>query len=141
MKNFTKLILLIFTTTLMMSCDPVTDCIVNTRPHLPHTDFVDGREGVYYEDFIRAEIRNEPRDHDYWYYFTVTGLPVGMDYEFVGQDLYIFGTPQSPGRYSVEVFLEVEPQYLVFDDDDGPLEDGDSLCSYTDERFFSLQIQ
>jgi len=141
MINATRLILLLLFLGLMNSCDSVTDCIINTRPHLPHKDLKTGVDGVYYEDIIRAEIRNEPRDRDYWYYFTVSGLPSGLDYEFIGQDLFIYGTPQSTGRYSVEVFLEVEPRFLSFDDGDDFTEDGDSLCSYTDERFFSLFIR
>ncbi len=72
-------------------------------------------------------------------YYTVSDLPPGMDYEFIGQDLFVFGTPQNAGRYSIKVYLEVEPQNLYFDGDDFS-EDGDSLCSYTDERHFSLEI-
>lgn len=139
MKKSTALLLVLFTV-FTTSCDSITDCIINTRPHLPHTDFVDGNAGLFYEGVIRAEIKNEPRDGNYWYYFTVTGLPAGMDYEFIGRDLFLFGIPESPGRYSIEVFLEVEPRSVFIDDDDSWDEDGDSLCSYTDERFFFLQI-
>lgn len=124
----------------LQSCDNATDCIINSRPHLPHKNLDDGREGYFYEDVIRAEIKNEPRDNDYWYYFSVRGLPRGMEYESIGTDLFIYGTPSDPGRYEVQVFVEVEPKILFFDDDDSWDEDGDDLCSYTDERFYSFQV-
>ncbi len=141
MKKWILLLLGLIVMSGLQSCDDFTDCIINTRPHLPHKDLDDGFVGNYYQDRVRSEIKNEPRDDAYWYYYTVIGLPAGMNYEFAGRDLFIYGTPQEAGRYSVQVFLEVEPRILVFDQDDGWDEDGDQLCSYTDERFFSLWIQ
>ncbi|WP_438962540.1 hypothetical protein [Nonlabens sp.] len=140
MKYFIQLLFVLLLTTFTVSCDSITDCIINSRPHLPGKDFIDGTANVFYEESIRAEIKNEPRDNDYWYYFTVTGLPAGMDYEFIGRDLFIYGIPESPGRYSIEVFLEVEPRSVFIDDDDSWDEDGDSLCSYSTDRFYFLEV-
>ncbi len=66
MKNFTRLLFALFVIVSIIRCDSVTDCIINTRPYLPHKDLDTGQDGQYYEDVIRSEIKNEPRDREYW---------------------------------------------------------------------------
>jgi hypothetical protein len=134
---------LLFTAALLLftSCDPLTDCIINNRPQLNQKVFTPGFADSYYEDSLNAEINNDPRDNDYYYYFSVDGLPRGMDYESDGRELFIFGTPRESGRYTMEVHLQVEAAILDFDDNDGPFEDGDSLCKDSTSRAYTLTIQ
>ncbi len=135
-----RLLLLVFTI-LLISCDPWTDCIIDNRPQLNQRILSTGYSNSYYEDSLNAEIKNDPQDNNYYYYFSVRGLPRGMDYESYGRELVIFGTPQQSGRYNLEVFLTVEPVILEFNDGDGAFEDGDTLCEDSTSRIYSLTIQ
>ncbi|PRP66038.1 hypothetical protein [Nonlabens agnitus] len=123
-----------------ISCDPLTDCIIPTRPELPSSIFNTAVAGQYYEHSLRAQVNNDPRDDSYVYYFTVTGLPRGMDYEQEGRRLFIFGNPSERGDYRIRVFLTVEPIFFT-DDDGGILEDGDTLCEDSTSRDYTLSVR
>jgi hypothetical protein len=136
-----KLLLLIAVVLFLGSCDRWTDCIINNSPQLNQHNFLTGFLDIYYEDSLNAEINNDPRDNNYYYYFSVQGLPRGMDYESYGRELVIFGTPQESGRFNIEVYLNVEAAILYYDESDGPFEDGDTLCKDSTSRWYSLSIQ
>ncbi|SCY15244.1 hypothetical protein SAMN05192588_1402 [Nonlabens sp. Hel1_33_55] len=122
------------------ACDPLTDCIIPTRPELPNSIFNTAVAGQYYEHSFRAQVDNEPRDDSYFYYFTVNGLPRGMDYEWEGRRLFIFGSPLDRGDFRINVFLTVEPVFFT-DDDGGILEDGDTLCEDSTSRDYTLSVR
>jgi hypothetical protein len=136
-----KLLLLIAVVLFLGSCDRWTDCIINNSPQLNQHNFLIGFLDIDYEDSLNAEINNDPRDNNYYYYFSVHGLPRGMDYESYGRELVIFGTPQESGRFNIEVYLNVEAAILYYDESDGPFEDGDTLCKDSTSRWYSLSIQ
>ncbi|QJP35777.1 hypothetical protein F0365_15900 [Nonlabens sp. Ci31] len=136
-----KLLLLTAAVLILTNCDSWTDCIINNGPQLNQRVFVTGFSNVYYEDSLNAEINNDPQDNNYYYYFSVRGLPRGMDYESEGRELFIYGTPQESGRFNLEVYLHVEAAILYYDENDGPFEDGDTLCKDSTSRLYTLTIQ
>ena len=125
---------------LTTSCDPLTDCIIPTRPGLPSKTFSTVFSGAYFEESLRAGIDNEPQDNSYYYYFSINNLPPGLDYESDGRVLYIFGSPKQKGDFEFEVYLDVEPIFFV-DDSNGILEDGDLLCESTTSRRYRIQVR
>lgn len=124
----------------LSGCDPLTDCIIPTRPELPNSIFNTAVANQYYEHSLRAEVDNDPRDDSYFYYFNVTGMPRGMDYEWEGRTLFLFGTPLERGDFRISVFLTVEPVFFT-DDDGGILEDGDTLCEDSTSRDYTLSVR
>ena len=131
-----NLLLSIFLFTLLVSCEDVFDCIVGRNPSLPNAELpIASTEAYYYAD-ISAEIKNEPRDNDYDYYFRVVGLPPGMDY-FVNYRIVSFeGTPTETGTYEVRVYLDVDGPFR--NDFDG---DRDVLCNYSTSKTYTLIVE
>ncbi|PPK94908.1 hypothetical protein LY01_01661 [Nonlabens xylanidelens] len=136
-----KLLILIGVSLLITSCDPFLDCIIDNRPQLNDKVLSNGFRDFYYEDSLNAEINNDPADNAYYYYFSVDGLPAGMDYESYGRELVIYGTPRVSGRFTLDVYLNVEAPDSYYDEDDGLFEDGDDLCKDSTSRQYNLRIQ
>ena len=96
------------------SCDNIIDCIINTRPELPDKSFEVGYVNEFYYQDIRAEIKNEPRDDDYAYYFEdITNLPDGLEMFVDHRTIYIEGIPQTSGSYTFTVYLYVESSSIL----------------------------
>jgi hypothetical protein len=121
---------------ILLSCDDVFECIIGRNPSLPNKQFPIGTtEGYYYVD-LSAEIKNEPRDNDYDYYFHVEGLPLGMDYFVNYRTISLEGTPEETGVYEVTIYLDVDGPFRN-DFDDNP----DLLCNYSTSKSYTLIIE
>jgi hypothetical protein len=127
---------------LITACDPLIDCIIPRRPELPDKIFPSAYLGSYYEQSLRAAIDNSPNDNGYFYYFSISNLPRGLDYEWEGRELFIFGIPEETGDFEFQIFVNVdEPDYGNVDDDPGVFDDDDNLCEDSTSRKYRLRVQ
>lgn len=141
MKKALPLIILLsfFTFT---SCENVIDCIINVRPVLSDNRLAIGSVNEYYSDKIFAEIKNEPRDNTYEYYFDVRGkIPDGLEVNFDYREIFIEGMPTKAGRYTFTVYLDVDPPNGYYYDEDGNERYDDSLCSDSTSRTYTIAIK
>ncbi|MUU76895.1 hypothetical protein [Winogradskyella endarachnes] len=121
-----------------MSCDTIVDCIINKRPEIPNKSFTVGNIGYYYQDDITAEIKNEPNDNYYDYYFDVYGnLPDGLDLYTDYRTLSIEGVPETSGSFTFTIQLYVDPPEY-YDEDSQEWED--NLCSHSTSKEFTILI-
>ena len=122
-----------------MSCEIIIECIFNKSPEIPDKEFVVGNIGYYYFDEIVSEIKNEPRDDDYDYFYEFIGdLPEGLEFYTDYRTLTIEGTPQESGVFELTLYLEVDPPEH-YDEESGEYED--SMCSTSTSKDFSITIQ
>lgn len=127
---------------LTTSCENTLDCIINVRPVLAHKSMETGLVGQYYSDNITAEIKNEPRDNDYDYYFDVRGnIPEGLDVIFDYREIFIEGTPTKSGRYTFTVFLDVDPLDSYYFDEFGNERYDDALCTDNTSKTYTIHIK
>lgn len=127
---------------LFTSCENTLDCLINVRPVLTHKKLEIGLVDRYYFDKITAEIKNEPRDNDYAYYFEVDGeIPHGLEVFFDYRDVIIEGTPLESGRFTFTVYLDVDPPYTLYYDDFGNEEYNDPLCTSATSKTFTIAIK
>jgi hypothetical protein len=137
-----QLLLFLLIASLTISCDPLTDCIIRNRPELPEKIFPSAYLGSYYEESLRAAIDNSPNDDGYFYYFFISNLPRGLDYESEGRELFIYGVPEETGNFEFNIVVSVdEPHYGYGDDNDGIFDDDDNLCDDSTSRIYRLRIQ
>lgn len=136
---FTMLFLSFFTFT---NCENVVDCIINVRPVLSDEKLAFGGVNQYYSEKIYAEIKNEPQDNAYNYYFDVRGnIPDGLDVIIDYREVFIEGTPTKAGRYTFTVYLDVDPPDGYYYDEDGNERYDDSLCSDSTSRTYTIAIK
>ena len=128
------LITLLFLT-FAFSCDEPL-CIFPKEPELANKQLPIGDTEHYYYVDINAEIKNEPRDNDYDYYFDVVGLPLGMDYFVNYRTISLEGTPEESGVFDITIYLEVEGPFRNDYDDDT-----DVLCNYGTSKTYTLIIE
>lgn len=125
-------------TLFLNSCEVLTGCKWSTSAELKDREIIMGTVGTYLEEGIRAEVNNEPRDQDYFYDFVVYDLPRGLDYEQDGRDVFIFGTPTTPGRYFIQVEVVVSARF--FDQDADGVDDNLQICERRAVRDYALRI-
>ncbi len=120
---------------MLLGCDNFLGCITNKRPQIHDANFGRGQVDVYYYQEVTTEIKNEPRDNDYGYYYELYGeLPEGI-HMFVNYRTVSFeGTPEVPGRYTFSLGLYVDPPF----NDDGIEE---VLCEDFTSKDFSIYIE
>ncbi len=121
---------LLFLLLSLTSCTLFDDCNSFAEARLNDKDIIRATKNVYMEEGIRAQVNNEPRDNDYFYDFVVYDLPPGLDYEQVGRDVFIFGTPTQAGRYFFQVDVIVTPRS----------NDMELLCNDRAIRDYALRI-
>jgi len=120
------------------SCEDVFDCIIERSPELPNKVFKIGQINQYYYEAFDAEIKNEPRDNDYEYYFDIVGeLPNGFELLINFRTVSILGVPESEGVYEFTVFLDVVPPLHY--DEDGYEYDG-VMCSESTSKDYVIVI-
>lgn len=130
-------------TILLFGCEDFLDCVVGRTPSLPDTTFPIAYTNAYYYVDISAEIKNEPRDDDYDYFFEIDedDLPDGMDY-FINNRIVSFeGQPLETGTFDIEVFLYVDGPVRVDYDDDGNAYYEDVLCNHSTFKTYTLVVQ
>jgi hypothetical protein len=120
------------------SCEEIVECIINKRPELPDKRLEDGYTNSYYTDELIAEIKNEPHDDDYGYFFDLYGdLPEGLDMIIDYRKVIFEGLPTEKGTYNFTIYLSVDPPEY-YDDDSGEYED--SLCSSSSSKSYTIII-
>lgn len=120
-------------------CDEIIECIINKSPELPDKILKVGLVNSYYSDFINAEIKNEPRDDDYDYYFELYGkLPEGIEMTVDYRRVYFEGIPTESGSFNFTIVLSVDPP-LYYDDETGDYED--DMCSYSTSKGYTITIR
>ncbi|MDU8886884.1 hypothetical protein RXV94_11985 [Yeosuana sp. MJ-SS3] len=123
----------------LTSCEQIIECIINKSPELPDKVLEVGLVNAYYSDFINAEIKNEPRDDDYGYYFELYGeLPEGIEMLVDYRKVYFEGIPVESGSFDFTILLSVDPP-LFYDFETDEYED--SLCSYSTTKGYTIRIQ
>ncbi len=127
---------------LITSCEDTLDCIINVRPVLAHKSLETGLVGRYYSDVITAEIKNEPRDNDYDYFFDIRGnIPEGVEVIFDYREVIIEGTPTRSGKYTFTIFLDVDPHYSYYYDDFGNERYDDALCTDNTSKTYTILVR
>lgn len=143
MKNIlSKIYVLLFATAafLMSGCSELIDCVASARPDLHSKTLKTGTVGINYNDFIDADITNEPDDNAYDYFFQVDGdLPVGMTYHEQGRKVFFTGIPTVAGSYTFKVRLTVDPPHS----EDWGWHGGNRICFGDDTitKEFTIVIQ
>lgn len=141
MKTNTILIALLLSICLTSCQEFVEDCILwSSTPEFKRVDLEIGYEGIPYSDYIKAEVRNDSNDEDYYYDFFVYGdLPPGMDFQFHRNRVVFNGTPTQKGIYAITIQV-----YVYAHDYKNPDEvDADNFC-YDDnfiQREFVFEIR
>lgn len=123
---------------LITGCQDILECVINRKPVLSDNRLGTAFVNQNYSELITAEVQNEPRDNDYYYYFSVIGdLPQGMDVYFDYRDVIIEGIPRERGRYRFTIRLDVEQVDNYCEND---LNDCDGLCEESTARTYILTV-
>lgn len=125
---------------LLFGCAELIDCVASARPDLHSKNLNTGTVGLNYNDFLEADITNEPNDNAYDYFFQVDGnLPVGMTYHEQGRKIYFTGIPTAEGSYAFDVRLTVDPPNY----EDYGWNGGNRICfgDDTTTKSFTIVIQ
>jgi hypothetical protein len=110
---------------LLLGCAELYDCVASARPNLHSKNLRIGTVGAAYNDFIDADVTNEPYDNNYDYFYQVDGnLPVGMTYHEQGRKVYFTGVPTVAGTYTFDIRLTIDPKYS----DDNGWDGGNRIC-------------
>lgn len=142
MNKITKYFSVVLILILATGCQDILECVLNRHPVLSDHMLETGQVNNYYIEEIKAQIKNEPRDDDYYYYFSIDGdLPRGLEYVVDYRSVIIKGTPQEPGRYTFTVRLSVEQVDDYYDNCENELNDCDGLCKETTSRTYTLKIR
>lgn len=134
--------LLIISFFTLTNCENVIDCIINVRPELHDVKLEVGYVDKYYFDKITAEIKNEPSDNSYDYYFDVVGeIPNGIEIIYDYREVILEGVPTESGRFTFRVYLNVDPHEDYYYDDDGDLIYDDALCTDSTSKQYTLYVK
>lgn len=141
MKQYLSFVLL-FSFLLFTSCEDILECIINVRPELSQRELNNAFVDEYYFDTITAEVKNEPNDNGYDYYFSVSGnVPRGLDVIYEYRRIIFEGFPTEPGRYTIRVSLNVEAFNEFYYDDFGNERYHDPLCTNNTSRVYTLVVR
>lgn len=134
--KFSRIILVLISLVLFVGCSDPINCIIPREPELDNKTFpIASLENYYYVE-LNAEIRNEPRDDDYDYYFEVEGLPQGMDYYVNYRTISVEGTPEFSGTYEITIYVYVEGPFRPIIN-----EQPDILCNYSTSKTYILIVE
>ena len=140
MKKTVSLVLF-FVLFLFISCQDVLECIINRHPELSDKTFAAAQVNQPYSESIFAEIKNEPMDDSYIYYFSIDGnLPRGIDFYVDYRTVVFEGVPLVAGTYSFKVRLNVKQDSNYSDDCESTLNDCDGLCSESTSKSYTIIV-
>jgi hypothetical protein len=138
-----KFLSLIFILTLLsfISCQDILECIINRHPELPNKTLASAQVNQFYIETIQAEIKNEPMDDNYDYYFSIDGnLPRGID-SYVDYRTIVFeGEPYLAGTYKFTIRLSVEQSYNYSEECENNFNDCDGLCSESTSQVYTIIV-
>ncbi|WP_248722832.1 hypothetical protein [Seonamhaeicola sp. ML3] len=142
MKQYYSLLLVFCITFCFYSCDDVLECIINVRPELHNNDMDIARVDSYYFETITAEVKNEPNDNDYDYFFSVSGnVPKGLDIVYEYRRIIIEGIPKETGRYTIRVSLDVVALNEFYFDEFGNEIYHAPLCTNTTSKVYTIVVR
>ena len=142
MNRFEKVLSVITVFIFFSSCQDILECVINRHPELPNKRLQSGQVNNYYFEEIKAQIKNEPRDYGYYYYFSIDGdLPRGLEFVIDYRSVIIEGIPLDPGRYTFTVHLNVEQTNDYFEDCENEFNDCDGLCDNSTIKTYILSIR
>ncbi len=128
---------------LFFGCDDILDCAIGRSAYIPDKTFPIGSTEEYYYVEFDAEVKNEPSDNDYDYFFEVreSSLPNGISYYTNYRTISIEGLATETGVFDIEVYLYVEGGLEAQNDDDGDIYYRDALCDNSITKTYTLIIE
>jgi len=136
-----KWLSLLFMLTLLsfISCQDILECVINSHPELPNKTLEVAQVNQFYTESIKAEIKNEPLDDSYDYYFSIDGnLPRGIDYYVDYRTIVFEGEPYLAGTYNFTLRLSVEQSYNY--ECENELNNCDGLCSDSTSHVYTIIV-
>lgn len=136
-----KCLSLLFMLTLLsfISCQDILECVINSHPELPNKTLEVAQVNQFYTESIKAEIKNEPLDDSYDYYFSIDGnLPRGIDYYVDYRTIVFEGVPLVAGTYNftLELYVEQGNNYEC----ENELNNCDGLCSDSTSHVYTIIV-
>ena len=134
-------LLLLLTFLSFFSCQDALECIINKHPELSNQPLASAQVDQLYSETITAQIKNEPSDDNYNYYFSIDGaLPRGIDYYIDYRTIFLEGTPLISGTYKFTVRLTVEQSDNYIEECENEFNDCDGLCGDTTSQAYTLLV-
>ncbi|MFY0714233.1 hypothetical protein J1D01_11180 [Seonamhaeicola sp. NFXS20] len=127
---------------LFTSCADILECIINVRPELADKSLEHAHVDQHYFETISAEVKNEPHDNGYDYYFTVSGdIPEGIEIFYDYREVILEGKPKESGSFTIRVSLYVEAvNECYYDEFEEREKCHDPLCSNNTSRVYTLVV-
>jgi len=142
-----KSIFTLLSALLFFSCTEILeDCLLfPAKPEIRTREISDGKVGEQYFEIIEGEVRNDPNDSSYFYFFFLEGsLPKGLTYFVEGNQLIIKGIPEdrNSGEYVIKIIMRIEARCSSFENENDVEFDCDRIClgNDTDERGYKFKI-
>lgn len=137
-----SIILLLLSFSFVTSCQDILECVINRHPRLDDKRLITALVDNFYFEEIRADIKNEPRDNSYYYYFSIDGdLPRGLEFFIDYRSVIIEGTPLETGIYNFTIRLSVEQANDYYEECENQLNDCDGLCDDITLQRYRLVVQ
>ncbi len=132
---------LLVTFFLFCSCQDILECIINKRPELSDRKLAVAYVNQLYSEKITADIKNEPLDNSYNYYFHIDGeLPDGIEYIIDYRSIILEGRPLVSGNYKFTVRLSAEQKYNYSEDCESNYNDCDGLCNEATSKTYTIIV-
>jgi len=132
---------LLFFVFLFFGCQDILECIVNKRPELSDRSLAAAYVNQLYNEKITADIKNEPMDNSYNYYFQIVGeLPEGIEYTINYREIILEGKPLVSGSYKFTVKLSAEQKNNYSEDCESNFNDCDGLCEESTSRAYNITV-
>jgi hypothetical protein len=123
------------------SCEDIFECIINRRPELANKTLAIAHVDQFYSEVITADIKNEPYDDGYDYYFNIEGqLPRGIEYYIEYRKVILEGIPLVSGNYNFKVRLSVVQIANYNDECESRFNDCDGLCEKSTSKEYTLLV-
>lgn len=122
-------------------CQDILECIINRRPELVNKTLAVAQVDQYYTETITADIKNEPLDDYYSYYFSINGeLPRGIEYSIDYRTINLEGIPLDSGSYKFKVRLGAAQYNNYSDACENQLNDCDGLCEESTTKEYTIVV-
>lgn len=126
---------------LFISCQDILECIINRHPELSNKTLVSAKVNQFYSETITANIKNEPLDDNYDYYFSIDGeLPQGIEYYIEYRTVILEGTPLVSGSYNFKVYLSAVQSYNYSEACENNFNDCDGLCKESTSKVYTIVV-
>jgi hypothetical protein len=124
-----------------IGCQDILECIINRHPELSNKTLAEAQVNQFYTETIQAEIKNEPMDNSYDYYFSIDGnLPRGIDSYIDYRTIVFEGAPLVAGTYKFTLRLSVEQAYNYSDECESNFNDCDGLCAESTSQVYTIIV-